>query len=75
MDIGARLHVCGIFLMFVLTFAVGLCCGWFMYPIWCWCLCSEVGNSSIDWGQLNRFLPEYGDIIQSPKLYVLNKAG
>jgi hypothetical protein len=40
--------------MFVLTLADGLCCAWFIYPVLCWCWCSEIGTNSIDWAQLSR---------------------
>jgi hypothetical protein len=58
MDIGARPHVCGVifmFLMFVLALADGLCCAWLVFPTLHWCRCAEIGSSSIDWAQLNRF--------------------
>jgi hypothetical protein len=70
-DIGARPHVCAVFvvfLMFVLILPDGLCCAWFIYPILCWCWCWEKGTSSIDWVHLSRLLPEDGDRMQSPKV-------
>jgi hypothetical protein len=33
----------------------------------------DIGTSSSNWAQLNRFLPEERDRIQSLKCYVLNK--
>jgi hypothetical protein len=33
----------------------------------------KIGISSIDWAQLSRFLPEDGDIVQSPEHRFLNK--
>jgi hypothetical protein len=57
-DIGARSHVCGVllvFLIFVLILADGLCCAWFIYPILFWYWCPETGTSSNDWDELNRF--------------------
>jgi hypothetical protein len=58
MDIGARPHVCGVFLMFlmfVLTLADGLCCACSIYLILCWCWCPEIGSNFIDWVQLCTF--------------------
>jgi hypothetical protein len=58
MDISARPHVREVlltFFMFALTLTDGLCCGWFIYPSLCWCWCPEIGTSSINWAQLNRF--------------------
>jgi hypothetical protein len=66
-DTDTRPHVCGVFLMFILALADGLCCTRFIYPILCWCWCSKIRNRSIDWSQVSRFLPEDGDRIQSPK--------
>jgi hypothetical protein len=54
------------FLMFVLTPADGLCCGWFIYPVLCWFWRPEIGASRIDWAQLSRLLSEDGGV-QSPK--------
>jgi hypothetical protein len=48
-------EVCGIFLMFVLTPADGLCCDWFIHPVLCWCWCLETWSSSIVWAQLSSF--------------------
>jgi hypothetical protein len=45
-------------LMFVFALASGLYCAWFIYPILCWCWCSEKGANSIDWVQLSRLLTE-----------------
>jgi hypothetical protein len=55
------------FLMFVLTPANGSWPVWFIYLAWCWLWFPEIGNSSFDWAQLSRLLPEDGDRAQSPK--------
>jgi hypothetical protein len=44
-----------IFQGFVLALADSLRCAWFIYPIWCWYRCPEIGTRSIDGAQLNRF--------------------
>jgi hypothetical protein len=76
MDIGARSHVYGVFLMilmFILTLEDDLCCAWFIYPILCSCWCPKIGIISIDCVQLSRLFPEGGDRNQSPKRCVLNR--
>jgi hypothetical protein len=47
--------------MSLLTPADDLCCVWFIYPVFCWFWCPEIGTSSIDWAQLSRPLPEDRD--------------
>jgi hypothetical protein len=61
--------------MFVLTPADGLRCVWFTCPVLCWCLCPEIGTSSVDLAQLSRLLHEDGDRIQSPKRCLEIKTG
>jgi hypothetical protein len=55
----AKPHVCWLFkvLMSTLTLADCLCCGWFIYPVLCWCWCPEIGITSIGLAQLSRFWP------------------
>jgi hypothetical protein len=56
------------FLMFVLTPADGLCCIWFIYPVWCWLWCLEaeissvgsLGNPSVHRVRLQRCCPLNG---------------
>jgi hypothetical protein len=36
------------FLKFALTFADGLCCGWFIYPVLGSCWCPEIGTVFVD---------------------------
>jgi hypothetical protein len=59
--------------MFVLILTGGLCCAWFVYPIWCRCRCLEIGAGFIDSAQLSRLLPEDEDRIQFQKCCVLGK--
>jgi hypothetical protein len=54
MDIGARPHIYGVFLMFcmfVLTLADTLCFDW-LYILSC---VGGIGTSFIDWAQMSRF--------------------
>lgn len=52
-------HVCESFQMSRLTLAYGLD----VYPVLCWCWFLKIGTSSIEWGKLNRLLPEDTDRI------------
>jgi hypothetical protein len=54
------------FLIFVLALTRGLHCVWLVYSILCWYKCPEIGTSSVDMAQLNRFYLKT-DRIQSPK--------
>jgi hypothetical protein len=40
--------------IFVLTPAGGVCCVWFIYPVWCWLWCPEIEITSVDWAQLSK---------------------
>jgi hypothetical protein len=44
-----------------------LSCGCFIYPLYHWQGCPQIGASSADWTPQSRFLPEDGDRVQSPK--------
>lgn len=66
-----------IFLMSDLTVADGLPCVRFIpvYFVLYWNWYPEIRTRSVDLTQLSRLFPQDGDIIQSPKRYVLNKKG
>jgi hypothetical protein len=36
--------------MFVLTLQDGVCCGWFIHAILCWCRCPEIGRLALSTG-------------------------